>query len=242
MRHLVAWVTSPTNALRPAAKVALMLTALCLVALSTTAPAGAHVQVDAESTIRGSTTNVVFQVPNESKTGSPTTEIMVTLPAQATTHTHVLPGWLATLERDVSAGTVKSVTWRAADGGGIPPDQFEMFRLKITLPDAETVAFPTKQTYADGTVVSWDQISTPGTQEPEHPAPVLRLTHGQPPQGGSHGSVTEAPRATTPAPPLPGAPAQSRQMQPDNIARALAGGALLLAALGVGIALVRRGA
>jgi uncharacterized protein YcnI len=206
------------------------------------AAAQAHVHVDAEDPVRGSTTIVTFQVPNESPTGQSTTELRVVLPDVASASADVMPGWTVQLDKDVAAGTVRAVTWTAAPGAGIPPDQFELFQLLVTLPDADSASFPASQTYSDGTVVQWDQKPLPGGAEPEHPAPTLALTaagpgpgpadhHMPPPAAPAPGSAPVPPAATT---------AEEVQLRPDNVARALAGGALLVAAAGVGIALVRR--
>ena len=148
-----------------------------------------------------------------------------------------MPGWTAKLDKDAAAGTVRSITWTAAPGGGIPADQFELFVARITLPDTDSVTFPATQTYADGTVVHWDQATPPGGAEPEHPAPTLELTGTAPDAGAAHehSEHTPAAAASTPAP-----VAQEVKASSDNVARALAGGALLVAALGVAIALVRR--
>jgi uncharacterized protein YcnI len=145
------------------------------------------------------------------------------------------PGWTAKLDRDSGSGTVRSVTWKAAPDGGIPVDEFGVFRISAKLPDADTVSFPATQTYADGAVVKWDQPAAPGGPEPEHPAPTLALTAGQAPPPAHQAAPTSsaAPTATAAPPTHPRTPA-------DNTARILAGAALLLAALGVGLALVAR--
>ncbi|WP_199254486.1 YcnI family copper-binding membrane protein [Mycolicibacterium mengxianglii] len=188
------------------------------------APASAHVHVDADDPVRAGTTVITFRVPNESGSGSPTTALTVDLPDVASARTDVMEGWSAQLDKDPATGAVRSVTWTADPDGGIPSDQFELFHMQVTLPDSETVAFPATQTYRDGTVVRWDQPTTPGAAEPDHPAPTLTLTGA----GSSDDeTATAAPQATLGA---------------DNVARALAGGALLLAAIGVGVAFVRRGA
>ncbi|CAN5401789.1 YcnI family protein [soil metagenome] len=183
------------------------------------APASAHVHVDADNPVKGSTAVLDIRVPNESETGSPTTSLTVDLPDVASARTDVMAGWTSALQRDPASGAIQSVSWTAAPGAGISADQFEIFQLQVKLPDSETVSLPAIQTYADGTVVRWDQPTTPGEAEPEHPVPTLALTD-------TEEVVTQS--ASVP------------QLGPDNIARALAGGALLLAAIGVGIALVRR--
>lgn len=205
------------------------------------AAAQAHVHVDADDPVRGSTTIITFQVPNEA-TNSSTTELRVVLPDVASASADVMPGWTVKLDKDVAAGTVRAVTWTATPEAGIPPDQFELFQLLVTLPDADTASFPATQTYADGTVVHWDQKQPAGGAEPEYPAPTLALTaagagsadhHMPPPAAPAPSGVPDRPAATTP---------EEAKLGPDNVARALAGGALLVAAAGVGIALVRRGA
>jgi hypothetical protein len=78
------------------------------------APAAAHVHAVSPDAVRGSVAVVTFEVPNESRTGSATTELTVTLPDVASARTESKPGWTARLERDTAAGTVRSVTWTAA--------------------------------------------------------------------------------------------------------------------------------
>jgi hypothetical protein len=121
-----------------------------------------------------------------------------------------MPGWTAKL-------------------AGIPVDQFELFDVLVTLPDTDTATFPTTQTYADGTVVHWDQQPLPDGSEPDHPAPTLILTEARPTHG--HNTLARANPPTSKA---------KVRLSPDNTARGLAGGALLLGALGVGVALARR--
>jgi uncharacterized protein YcnI len=198
------------------------------------APAAAHVHVDAEDPVRGGTTMISIRVPNESEKGSATTELTVLLPDLPSARTDVMEGWTARLDRHPTAGTVQSVTWTADPDGGILPDQLEIFQMQVTLPDTETASFPSIQTYADGTVVRWDQPTTPGADDPQHPAPTLTLVAGE------TGHSDHLP--ITPAAPPETAPEQVGGLGPDNVARALAGAALLLAAIGVGVALVRRGA
>ena len=82
----------------------------------------------------------------------------------------------------------------------------------------------------------------PNGDEPEYPAPVLALTSGPPAPKERH--ATPAAPAPTTAPAVSAAPTSGEhaetQAGPDNTARALAGGALLVAAIGVGVAVARR--
>lgn len=190
-----------------------------------TPTAWAHVHASSDNAVRGAMALVTFQVPNESNTGAATTALSVALPDVASARTESMPGWTARLDRDAASGAVRSVTWTAAPGGGIAPDQFALFRLSVKLPDTDTVSFPATQSYADGTVVKWDQAPVPDGGEPEHPAPMLTLAAAAP----HHHHATPNP-VTEPA----------RPHAADNTARWLGGAALVVAALGVAIAVIRR--
>jgi uncharacterized protein YcnI len=200
------------------------------------APASAHVHASSDDAVRGGMALVTFEVPNESTTGAATTALTVDLSNVSSVQTEAEPGWTAKLDRDAASGTAHSVTWTAAPNGGIAVDQFGLFRISVKLPDADTVSFPATQTYADGSVVKWDQPPAPGGPEPSNPAPMLTLTEGSMPPATRHPhpSSTTAPTAqATPAP-------QKSRATADNTARVLGGAALLLGALGVGVALVAR--
>ncbi|MCA2271410.1 YcnI family protein, partial [Mycobacterium avium] len=146
---------------RRAPRLLVAVAALCLGSVAWSPMASAHVHAGSDNPVRGAMAVVTFQVPNESNTGAATTALTVALPNVAAAHTETMPGWTARLDRDAASGTVRSVTWTAAAGGGIGPDQFALFRLSVKLPDADTVSFPATQTYADGTVVKWDQPPLP---------------------------------------------------------------------------------
>jgi uncharacterized protein YcnI len=194
--------------------------------------ASAHVQASSDDATRGGYATISFQVPNESTTGAETTALTVELPGASAVRTQTKPGWAATINRD--GDKVRSVTWTAAPNGGIAVDQFDVFRIAVKLPDADSVSFPATQTYADGVVVKWDQPSVPGSPEPEHPAPTLVLAPGSAPQHAHHPAPTaSATPNVTPA-------AQQPHKVVDNTSRILAGAALMVGALGVGLALIVR--
>jgi uncharacterized protein YcnI len=188
--------------------------------LGAAAPAWAHVHASSDNTVRGATAIVTFQVPNESNTGAATTGLTVTLPNVAAAATETMPGWTPKLDRDAASGSVRSVTWTASPNGGIPVDQFALFRISVQLPDADMVSFPATQTYSDGSIVKWDQGPLPDGGEPEHPAPMLSLAAGP-----------ASPHEHHPARPEPA---------DDNTARVLGGVALGVGALAVCLVLVRR--
>ncbi|TXI57132.1 YcnI family copper-binding membrane protein [Mycolicibacter arupensis] len=212
--------------------------AIAVGSLAGAAPVWAHVHASSPGAVRGGVAMVTFEVPNESPTGSATTELTVTLPDVASARTETKPGWTARLDRDAKSGAVRSVTWTATAGSGIGADQFGLFRIAMRLPDAETVSFPSAQRYADGTEVRWDQAPPPGGGEAEHPVPSLQLGTG--PTAASEHHHSHHPEPAVSAGPDPGAVAEPGEHHADNAARLLGGGALLVAALAATIALGRR--
>jgi uncharacterized protein YcnI len=188
------------------------------------APAWAHVHVDADDPAPGSYSVLTFMVPNESEKGALTTQLTVELPNVASASTETMPGWTARLDRDVAAGTTRSVTWTAAPSTGIPADQFALFRISVKLPDQQSVNLPATQTYSDGQVVRWDQPPLANGEEPEHPVPALNLT------GAGHDEQAAKPQAA------------QESASSDGTARWLAGAALVLGAVSVAFsfAMVRR--
>ncbi len=153
------------------------------------APASAHVTVSSPDAARGGSAVLTFRVPNESATNSATIELMVQIPGLTAADTQVMPGWRAVASKD-SARNVTAITWTADPGGGIGPGQFAQFSVLANgLPDTDTLTMPSVQTYADGQVVMWDQETTAGASEPEHPAPSLAL--GAKKSGGAenHGDI-----------------------------------------------------
>lgn len=100
--------------------------------------------------------------------------------------TRAVPGWASTVQKitlatPIKTGegqvteTVSKITWT---GGKIPPGAFEDFDVSMgPLPtDTDQLVFKALQTYDNGEVVRWLDIAPPGAAEPEHPAPVLKLT------------------------------------------------------------------
>lgn len=161
--------------------------AAVLVLLGATA-ASAHVHVDGEDATRGGYGVVTFRVPTESDTAS-TTEVSVTMPSDtpiASASVQPVAGWTATVSTAVLAKPIETddgqlstyvtrIDWKADAAAAIEPGQFQQFAVSVgPLPDVAEVAFPTLQTYSDGTTVNWNERST-GSAEPEHPAPVLAL-------------------------------------------------------------------
>jgi uncharacterized protein YcnI len=211
-------------------------TTLYLGSAAVIAPASAHVHASSDDAVRGGMALVTFQVPNESTTGAATTALTVDLSNVTSVQTQAQQGWTVKLDRDAASGVVHSATWTATPNGGIPVDQFGLFRITVKLPDTDTVSFPATQTYADGAVVKWDQPPAPGGAEPSNPAPMLTLTAGSMPPATHHPHPNSSTAPTAVATPA----TQKPRAAGDNTARILSGAALFLGALAVGIALITR--
>ena len=172
-------------------------------------------------------------MPNESTTGAATTALTLDLPNVSAVRTESQTRLGRQIDRD--GDKVRSVTWTAAPNGGIPVDQFDVFRIAVKLPDADSVSFPATQTYADGD--GGEVGSADGTRRaPSRSIPRRRwsLAAGSTPKPAHH------PRRPTPPRPPATPAAQAAAKVVDNTSRILAGAALLVGALGVGLALIVR--
>ncbi|ROP39275.1 YcnI family protein [Saccharothrix texasensis] len=227
---------------RSLAKGGAVLGAAAILALTTTGLASAHVTASTpKDAVQGGYTKVTLRVPNE-RPDSGTVKLELTLPAEyplASVSTKPTPGWKVEAVKEKLATPVKShgrevteavrtVTWTADPGSRIEPGQFNEFDLSIgPLPDnTDQLILPTKQTYDSGEVVDW---STPppaeGADEPERPAPVLKLVAKT--GGDEHGTATATAVADDHDATAAGAT--------DDTARWLGGAGLVVGALGLGL-------
>ncbi len=197
-----------STVLRPLAHAGVVLTALvaALVASVVVATgASAHVTVSSDDAAAGGYGKLTFRVPNESDTAS-TVAVRVSIPedqALASLRAQPVPGWSVTMTSAQLAEPVdvhgqqigdyvSVVEFRADAGGGIGPGEFQEFALSGgPFPDADTLSFPTVQTYSDGTESAWIEPTVDG-QEPAYPAPALSLagdtaTATGPAAGDEHG-------------------------------------------------------
>ncbi|MEU5319750.1 YcnI family protein [Streptomyces sp. NPDC021056] len=169
------------------------VTALAAVGVLTAAgAASAHVTVHPESYARGATDGTLtFRVPDEEDSAS-TTKVQIFLP---TDHpllgVLVAPrdGWTAKVtdtrlktpvktDDGTITDAVSEITWT---GGKIGAGQYEDFDVAFgRLPDdTGRLAFKALQTYSDGKTVRWIEEAARGDEEPENPAPVVKLTAEQ---------------------------------------------------------------
>ncbi|MET7311894.1 YcnI family copper-binding membrane protein [Streptomyces sp. NPDC005134] len=179
-------MSSTRTALRRAGIVAALATAGVLTAAGS---AFAHVTVHPDSYAKGATDGVLtFRVPNE-EDAADTTEVQVFLPTDhPVLGVLVTPqdGWTAKVtttglktpvktDDGTITDAVSRITW---SGGRIRSGEYHDFDVAFgQLPDdTDQLGFKTLQTYSDGKVVRWIEETQKGEEEPESPAPVLKLT------------------------------------------------------------------
>ncbi|MFI5633700.1 YcnI family protein [Streptomyces sp. NPDC051664] len=234
-------MSSTRTALRRAGTVAALAAAGVLTAAGV---AFAHVTVHPDSYAKGATDGVLtFRVPNEEDTAD-TTKVQVFLPTDhPVLGVLVTPqdGWTAKVtttrlktpvktDDGTITDAVSQITW---SGGRIRSGEYQDFDVAFgQLPDdTDQLGFKTLQTYSDGKVVRWIEETQKGAEEPESPAPVLKLTAGT---AGDESAPTSAsssePRAT------------AKASSTDSTARRLGVAGLVAGVLGLvaaGVAIVR---
>lgn len=166
----------------------LVAAATTMVVLAVVAgPATAHVEPDPSQATKGGSAEIAFRVPNE-RDDATTTEVVIAFPTDhpiPSASVEAKPGWtikvdkvalakpLATDDGQVTEA-VSRVTW---SGGKIEPGQYADFKVSLeSLPtDTDQLVFKALQTYSDGQVVRWIEPAAPGGEEPDHPAPTVKL-------------------------------------------------------------------
>ncbi|MFJ2783597.1 MULTISPECIES: YcnI family protein [unclassified Streptomyces] len=154
-------------------------------------PAFAHVSVQPQGeAAKGGYATVNIKVPNERDDAS-TVKLEVSFPLDhplASVMPQPVPGWKAEVTRSKLSKplelhgkkineAVSKVTW-TADGSKIGPGQFQQFPLSLgQLPeDADQLVLKAIQTYDNKEVVRWIEEQKEGAEEPQSPAPVLKLS------------------------------------------------------------------
>ncbi|MGW4744248.1 YcnI family copper-binding membrane protein [Streptomyces sp. NPDC004290] len=177
-----------------------------VVLLSGTAFAHVSVQPQGEAA-KGGYATVNIKVPNERDNAS-TVKLEVNFPLDhplASVMPQPIPGWKAEVTKSKLSKplelhgkkineAVSKVTW-TADGSKIGPGQFQQFPLSLgQLPeDADELVLKAIQTYDNKEVVRWIEEQKDGAEEPENPAPVLKLSAAS---ADHHGAAPSA-SATT---------------------------------------------
>lgn len=207
------------------------LTAASVLGLASAA--SAHVTANPKTAEKGSYTKVSFRVPNERDDAS-TTKLVVNLPADhplSSVSVRPLPGWTVKVEKSKLPKPIKTeggelteavtkITWL---GGKIEPGRFQEFDVSMgPLPtDTDQLVFKSDQTYSNGEVVKWEENPVEGPNEPEHPAPALKLVPKQ-----DAGAAASAGLTTQVKP-------QAEVSSDDGTARLLGGVGIGVGAVGV---------
>jgi periplasmic copper chaperone A len=195
-----------------------VLAGASLLLLSTAGLASAHVTVSASTTAAGADTTLTFNVPTESDTAS-TTSLAIYFPTNqpfADANVKPVPGWsfkvtTAKLAKPITSDdgpvdvAVSRIVWTAdSKSAAIHPGEFQQFSVSAgPLPEKGTMTFKALQTYSDGSIVRWIDLSKPGQPEPDHPAPSLTITSatGSPSDSSTSGTSgtgeSATPAATT---------------------------------------------
>ncbi|MHA7985218.1 YcnI family copper-binding membrane protein [Rathayibacter sp. CAU 1779] len=179
---------------RSFATAAAIAAAAVVLAVATPLAAEAHVRIDPDQASAGTYTVLTFRVPTESATAG-TVGLEVDFPTD-TPFTSIsyqpVPGWSAVVTTTklpepvkISGATVTSaptkIVWTADAGTQVGPGQFQQFSVSAGIvPDTGKVVLPATQTYSDGSVVKWDQVTPASGEEPEHPAPTLYINDAPP--------------------------------------------------------------
>ncbi len=185
--------------------------AASVVLLSGTAFAHVSVQPQGEAA-KGGYATVNIKVPNERDNAS-TVKLEVSFPLDhplASVMPQPVPGWKAevtkskldkplTLHGKQINEAVSKVTW-TADGSKIGPGQFQQFPLSLgQLPeDADQLVLKAIQTYDNDEVVRWIEEQK-GSEEPQNPAPVLKLSAAAADHHGGGSTPTATASAATDA-------------------------------------------
>jgi uncharacterized protein YcnI len=178
----------------------------------TALPALAHVTVSSPGATQGGFGVLTFRMPNETDDAN-ATELKVQLPPDqplASVSVKPQPGWTYTVTRaklpqpitDDDGNQVTDypsvVDWKAT-AGGIKPGEYNEFQLSVgPLPKADSMTFKALQTYSNGETVPWIEVPAAGSSdEPEHPAPTLKLAPAGATAAAPATTDTAAPAATT---------------------------------------------
>lgn len=170
----------------------------------TALPASAHVTVHAQQATQDGYAKLTFRVPTEMDNAS-TTKLQVFFPTDspiASVSVQPHPGWnfkvtTTKLSTPVNTGhgtiteAVSKITWTADSADtAIKPGEFDEFAISAgPLPSVPSLTFKALQTYSNGTIVRWIQLTQPGEPAPEHPAPVLTLASNGSGHAGDPASV-----------------------------------------------------
>jgi uncharacterized protein YcnI len=170
------------------------LAAVVILVLGAPLAADAHVKISPNTAAPGDDIQVTFRVPNEMENAG-TVSVEIDLPTKtpfADAEYEPVAGWTAHIVRAKLAKPIMNdgvqvteaptkVIYVANKGVSIKAGQFQEFPVALDLtPDTGSVAFPTYQTYSNGKVVAWNQVTPKDGEEPDNPAPTLYINDAPP--------------------------------------------------------------
>ncbi|MFF1291699.1 MULTISPECIES: DUF1775 domain-containing protein [unclassified Streptomyces] len=161
--------------------------------LALAAPAAAHVEVEAD-TAQALAENVTLSFVSEAEsTSSGFTEMRVVLPEG------IAPGDVTLVEAPKGWKLKATGDGYNVAGPALKAGVDAEHKIKVRqLPDAKEIAFKTIEVYGDGKISRWIELPT-GGEEPEQPAPVLKLKAAAP----GAAPVSPSPSPTESATPSP---------------------------------------
>lgn len=167
-------------------KIVTVITSSIVALFLTVVPTFAHVVVRPNEVGVGARTNFLVSVPTEEDV--PTTQIRLVVPKELqSVRPNVKPGWTIELVKtdEGEEARVSEIIW---SGGSIPAEQRDEFVFSAQAPAEETsLTWKAYQTYADGTLVSWDK----------DPKAVEEYIKNNPPKEGEHNENTPNPFSVT---------------------------------------------
>jgi uncharacterized protein YcnI len=190
-------------------------------------PAWAHVQVTATPGSPGAT-NATLKITAAGESGTAGTSRLdvvadPAIPADQVSLVTGPTGWTLTPGSDGGF----TLSGPALAKG----DEADVTLTVKQLPEAPQVTFKVLQTYSDGQVVRWIELPGANGQEPDNPAPIVKLTAG----AASAISPKPANDDDADAAPVKSSGSLARTGAPDRPLAAAAGLALLAGGLGVAL-------
>jgi uncharacterized protein YcnI len=200
--------------------------------------ASAHVDPDPIAIQAGTAATVAFKVEHGCD-GSPTNSMKFQIPDGVTDAAGVAKdGWTATL----TGNTLEFA------GGPLGPDEEDHFDISFTAPATEgDISFPVIQTCEQGEI-AWIEPMVEGAEEPEHPAPTIKVTADAPtaeeltpaPEEEEATDATEAPTSETVVAVGATVPADADDDSSNTTTIVLVAAIVVVVLVGGGIALSRR--
>jgi uncharacterized protein YcnI len=170
------------------------LAAVTILVLGAPLAADAHVKISPNTAAPGDDIQLTFRVPNEMENAG-TVRVEIDLPTKtpfAGAEYEPVAGWTghiveAKLAKPIMNDGVQiteaptKVIYVADKGVSIKAGQFQEFPIALDLtPDTGSIGFPTYQTYSNGQVVAWNQVTPKDGEEPDNPAPTLYINDAPP--------------------------------------------------------------